>query len=370
MASDQSDSRPAATPTLAAVAAAVGVSRTTVSNAYNRPDQLSADLRDRILSAAHELGYAGPDPVARSLRTRQADAVGLIFSEGLGYAFRDPGAVEFLHGLGEACTEHGRSLLVIPASPGAAHAETVLRAAVDGFVISSMPAGDPHVDAALSRPQPVVIVDSPRSVDGVDFVGIDDRAGFAMLAAHVLSLGHRSIGIVAVRRGEEVPPSETPQPLLPRLDVGQSPHPVRQQRLLGLVDAAERAGVSLRDAVIVERRRHSREEAALGAAALLDARPDITAIMATSDIMAFGVLDELAARAVRPGLDVTVTGFDDVPEAAVAGLTTVRQPLEAKGRAAIECLLDDRPRAAGRQARRVILPVELVIRASSGPVPG
>ena len=75
------------------MAAEVGVSRTTVSNAYNRPDQLSAELRERILRAAAELGYSGPDPVARSLRTRQADAVGLIFSERLGYAFRDPGAV-------------------------------------------------------------------------------------------------------------------------------------------------------------------------------------------------------------------------------------------------------------------------------------
>jgi DNA-binding LacI/PurR family transcriptional regulator len=81
------------------------------------------------------------------------------------------------------------------------------------------------------------------------------------------------------------------------------------------------------------------------------------------------VLDELAARGLRPGIDVTVTGFDDVPAAAAGGLTTIRQPLEAKGRAAIECLLDDRPRVADRPTRRVILATELVVRASSGTVP-
>src|SRR6201999_4056086 len=89
--------------TLASLAAELGISRTTVSNAYNRPDQLSPQLRQRILEAARRLGYPGPDPVARSLRTRKAGAIGLIFTEGLSYAFRDPAAVAFLEGLGLAC---------------------------------------------------------------------------------------------------------------------------------------------------------------------------------------------------------------------------------------------------------------------------
>ena len=194
--------RPGAT--LAAVAARVGVSRTTVSNAYNRPDQLSAELRDRILAAAAELGYSGPDPVARSLRTRQADAVGLIFSERLGYAFRDPGAVEFLHGLGEACTERGRSLLMIPAGPSRPRSR---RCCGRRSTVSWCPRWRPTdrlLAAALSRPQPTVIVDSPRGMAGVDFVGIDDRAAFAAIAGHVFELGHRRVGVLAVRRGEDV----------------------------------------------------------------------------------------------------------------------------------------------------------------------
>ncbi|MGI8664736.1 MAG: LacI family DNA-binding transcriptional regulator [Jatrophihabitans sp.] len=350
--------RPGAT--LAAVAARVGVSRTTVSNAYNRPDQLSAVLRSQILAAAAELGYSGPDPVARSLRTRQADAVGLIFSERLGYAFRDPGAVEFLHGLGEACTERGRSLLMVPAAPVAGHVDTVLRAAVDGFVISSLSAEDPLLAAVLSRPQPAVIVDSPRGVAGVDFVGIDDRAGFALAARHVFELGHRRVGVVAVRRSEAVAAQPLPTPVRDRLAVAGVAHPVRQLRLSGLLDSMPAGACAL----VTERSANAREEGAIGAAVLLAEVAGLSAIMCTSDILALGGLDELAARGLGAGQDVTVTGFDDVPAAAPAGLTTVRQPLEGKGRSAIELLLDDRPRAL---ASTLVLPTTLVIRSSSGP---
>jgi DNA-binding LacI/PurR family transcriptional regulator len=238
--------------------------------------------------------------------------------------------------------------------------ETVLRAAVDGFVLSSIAATDPLLAAVLSRPQPAVIVDSPRGVAGVDFVGIDDRAAFAAIAGHVFELGHRRVGVVTVRRGEDVPAEPVPSPLSQRLATGLDPHPVRQLRLTGLAEVApEPAGV-----LVTERPANSRDEGALGARALLAALPGLTAIMCTSDILALGVLDELAERRIPVGAGLTVTGFDDVPAAGHAGLTTVRQPLEGKGRAAIESLLDDRPRTV---ASTVVLPTELVVRSSSGP---
>ena len=101
--------------TLASLAAELGVSRTTVSNAYNRPDQLSPELRRRVLDTARRLGYPGPDPVARSLRTRKAGAVGLLLTENLSYAFRDPAAIGFLEGLALACEDAGTGLLLVPA---------------------------------------------------------------------------------------------------------------------------------------------------------------------------------------------------------------------------------------------------------------
>ena len=163
--------------TLASLAAELGVSRTTVSNAYNRPDQLSAPLRERVLEAARRLGYPGPDPVARSLRTRRAGAVGLLLTEALSYAFRDPGATGFLEGLALACEKAGTGLLLVPVSPEHAEVDAVYQAGVDGFVVYSVSEDDPHFQAVLQRPLPTVVCDQPTGIENVDRVGVDDRAG-------------------------------------------------------------------------------------------------------------------------------------------------------------------------------------------------
>src|SRR5919198_5889683 len=110
--------RTAQGPTLADVAAQIGVSRTTVSNAYNRPDQLSPALRERILAAAQELGYSGPDPAARGLRLRRSDTVGVLLGESLAYAFTDPAAALFLEGVARTGEKTGTSMLLIPSPVG------------------------------------------------------------------------------------------------------------------------------------------------------------------------------------------------------------------------------------------------------------
>src|ERR671929_809465 len=107
--------RPEGKVTLKTVARAVGVSPMTVSNAYNRPHKLSPALRERILGAARELGYPGPNPAARSLRRGRAGSIGLLFGEALTYVFQDPGAVEFLRGLAEGTARHNTVLQLIAA---------------------------------------------------------------------------------------------------------------------------------------------------------------------------------------------------------------------------------------------------------------
>ncbi len=346
--------------TLASLAAELGVSRTTVSNAYNRPDQLSPQLRQRVLDTARRIGYPGPDPVARSLRTRQAGAVGLIFTETLSYAFRDPAAVGFLEGLALACEEAGTGLLLVPAAPGGSPDPGIVhRAAVDGFVVYSMPDDDPYIAAVLQRPMPAVIVDEPVGVVGVDWVGLDDRAACAAIGRHLVELGHRRVGVIASRLSNER--NDGPAPLGRQRATGYA---VERLRLAGLADGLASGGVDWADVPVEERFDNVPAAGASAATALLDRHPELTAIACTTDVFALATLEVAARRGLRVPADLSVTGFDDVPQAAVAGLTTVRQPMLEKGRAAGRLLLDESDRL---EARRVLLPTELVVRPSTAP---
>lgn len=356
-------SRTRRTATLASLAAELGVSRTTVSNAYNRPDQLSAQLRQRVLDAAKRLGYPGPDPVARSLRTRRAGAVGLLLTETLSYAFRDPGAVLFLEGLALACEDAQTGLLVVPAVPGrGTDPAVVARAAVDGFVVYSMPDGNAYLQIVLERPVPTVVVDEPTHLDGVDWVGVDDRAAMAGLVRHLTGLGHRRIAVVATKlRLEGV---DGPADVDRRRTVAYA---VIRDRLAGVADALGEVGVPWEQVQVEERADHLAEAGAAAAHALLERQGDLTAIVCMTDLLALGVLTALRERGVAVPAEVSVSGYDDVPAAEPAGLTTVRQPLLDKGRIAGALLFDPGERP---EARRRTLPTELVVRATTGPAPG
>src|SRR5256885_13899923 len=104
--------RPRHHVTLTEVATHLGVAPSTVSNAYNRPDQLSPALRERVLATAAQLGYPGPDPIARSLRRGKAGAVGALYLDHLSYAFVDPAFVLLLQG-GAAALENANAIMVL-----------------------------------------------------------------------------------------------------------------------------------------------------------------------------------------------------------------------------------------------------------------
>jgi DNA-binding LacI/PurR family transcriptional regulator len=337
--------------TLATLAAEVGVSRTTVSNAYNRPDQLSPDLRKRVLETARRLGYPGPDPVARSLRTRRAGAVGLLLTEELSYAFSDPAAVGFLEGLAGACERTGQGLHLIPANPEHEDVTAVHRAGVDGFIVYSVPADEPHLAAVVQRPLPVVVCDQPR-LEGVDHVGIDDRKAMRELTEHLTGLGHRRIGALCMRlardRNDGFASAERRR--------GAQYH-AQRARLAGIDDALAGAGLDAAPVAVVERFEHTVEQGRSAAAQLLEADTGITAVLATSDILALGALAAARERDLRVPEDLSVTGFDGIPQAEQAGLTTVRQPMTGKGQAAANLLASAVERGS---PRTVCLPTELV----------
>ncbi|MGH3582068.1 MAG: LacI family DNA-binding transcriptional regulator [Mycobacterium sp.] len=333
--------------TLASLAAELKVSRTTISNAYNRPDQLSTELRERVLAAAKEMGYPGPDPVARSLRTRKAGAVGLMLTEPLDFSFSDPAALDFVAGLAESCEEAGQGLLLVAAGPNRSVADgsaAVLSAGVDGFVIYSASDDDPYLPVVLQRHLPVVVVDQPKDVPGSSRVCIDDRAAMRQLAEHVVGLGHREIGLLTMRLGRDWPHAD-PVPAVAERERLNSPHfHVQRERAHGLFDAMTAAGLDPASVTVVESYDHLPTSGGLAADVALARNPRITALVCTADVLALSAMDSLRARGIYVPGQMTVTGFDGVPEALRRGLTTVVQPSMEKGRRAGR-LLHNPPRS-------------------------
>jgi DNA-binding LacI/PurR family transcriptional regulator len=346
---------------LQTVADAIGVSRSTVSNAYSRPDQLSPDLRRRILDTARRVGYAGPNPTARSLRRGRAGTLGVLFTASLPYAFTDPYAVQFLRGLAESVGGQETGLLLVPQSvddTGAA----VSNAAVDGFCVFCMPDWHPSWDAIEARGLPVVSAQR-RPTDGPEtlFVGIDDADATRAAGRHLTQLGHRRVAVI----GDHLAAGPTrPVTIATPDDVA---YYGSRERLRGYYEAIREAGVDWTDVTTISTDVNSKEAGTAGTAAaayLLDQAHRPTAVVAFSDILALGVLDALAARGLRPGEDISVIGFDDIPEAAQASLTTVRQPATQRGRLSGQLLLDPPKDPSGRQ---IVLPTELVIRDTTRP---
>lgn len=323
--------------TLASLAAELKVSRTTISNAYNRPDQLSADLRERVLETAKRLGYPGPDPVARSLRTRKAGAVGLLITEPLTYSFSDPAALNFVAGLAESCEEAGQGLLLVAAGPGRSVSDgtnAVLSAGVDGFVIYAASDDDPYLHTVLQRHLPVVVVDQPKDVPGTSRVCIDDRAAMRAIADYVVGLGHHEIGLLTMRLGSQPGVDGRPNGLVTADRLQQSHFHVQSERIAGVRDAMSAADLDPDSLTIVESYEHLPASGAAAAELALQANPHLTALMCTTDVLAISAMDYLRAHGIYVPGQMTVTGFDGIPEALNRGLTTVSQPSLEKGKRA------------------------------------
>jgi DNA-binding LacI/PurR family transcriptional regulator len=319
------------------LAAELKVSRTTVSNAFNRPDQLSPELRARVLATAKRLGYAGPDPVARSLRTRKAGAVGLVMAEPLTYFFSDPAARDFVTGVAQSCEELGQGLLLVAVGPTRSIEDgtaAVLAAGVDGFVVYSVCDDDPYLQVVLQRRVPVVVVDQPKNLTGVSRVGIDDRAAMRAVADYVLGLGHRDIGLLTMRLGRD-----RRQGLVDSERLKSTTFDVQRERIMGVSDAMTAAGVDPDSLTVVESYENMPTSGGTAAKVACEANPRISALMCTADVLALSAMDYLRAHGIYVPGQMTVTGFDGVPEAISRGLTTVAQPSLDKGRRAGELLL-------------------------------
>ncbi|GAB6984355.1 LacI family DNA-binding transcriptional regulator [Nocardioides pyridinolyticus] len=333
--------------TLQSIADRVGVSRMTVSNAFSRPDQLSAELRAKILAAADELGYVGPDPAARALARGRTGSVGMVLNDRLSDAFEDAIAAEFFASVADSLADNGLAL-------------TLLTPSRDDYV----PSRDVAMDAALlyicepdsvdlawldRRGLPQVAIDQTKR-EGVPGLNVDDRGGARAAAQHVVDLGHTQVGILTLAGNAG----------------GLSPSFPAAQRMLGWCDVLDAAGIEPQVAMTPYRPATAAEEAARTLLAGPD-RP--TAVLCFSDAFADGVIraaDQLGLAV--PG-DVSVVGFDDSSLAALSRppLTTVGQDVVEKGRRAVETLL---AQMRGEGPDDVLLPTRLVVRESTAPPRG
>lgn len=346
--------------TLQTVADRVGVSRMTVSNAFSRPDQLSSALRRKILDAAADLGYVGPDPAARALARGATGAVGVLLTNAsLRFAFTDEIATSFLGAIAEELAPTGLALTLLTTSTGPADVVPARDVAMDGALVYSCEARTPALDWLIRRRLPLVFVDQTPA-PGIPSVNVADRSGARAAAQHLVDLGHRRVGILTA--GADGPYGLVADPF-----AGRAAYAPRQ-RMLGWHDALERAGI--RPAVVRQSAYSDRVDDA--ARLLLDTEEPLTAVLCFSDAIAAGVVRTAADLGLRVPADLSVVGFDDNPLAARVrpALTTVRQDVTAKGRAAAAALTAaierDRDGAAGR-ARHIRLPTELVVRDSTAP---
>jgi alanine racemase len=333
-------------PTIADVARSAGVSSTSVSFAFNRPDRVSEQTLERILAAAAELGYS-PDPVARSMSTGRTGTIGVLVPQPLATVIHNPYISEFLAGVAEATDSQDLPILLVGPRQGSIE-HAVFDAAVDGFLTIGLEPFRPTIQLLTNRRLPYVMVDSDP-VEGVACVNADDTTGAHEAMAHVLAAGHKTIGILGIR----------------------SPQPGRWERYVGTLGrrmdgyrrALEEHGIGMKDVHLTECT-VSEEGGRRGLKRLLEKTPHPTAIVAMSDITALGALSEARSRGIDVPGELSIVGFDDIPETrwSQPALTTVSQATEAKGRLAARLLLD--LIAGTASPDHILLETRLVVRQS------
>lgn len=333
--------------TLEQIAKLAGVSRSTVSRVINEHPHVRDEVRERVQQVIHQSGYQ-PHAAARSLVTHRTRVIGLLIPEAVSTLFTQPYFSLLIGGITEACNRHRYHLMLSLFSHRSEQEglyQRVLHSGyLDGVIVASSHDDDPLVPHLLQ--DGVIFVQVSRSDDPrVNYVEVDNVEGARMATEHLLRRGHRRVATIT-----------GPLSMMPGKD-----------RLAGYRQALEARGLSVEADLTVEGD-FTEEGARAAARELLALKP--TAIFAASDTMAIGVLQAARDVGTRVPQDVALVGFDDLPMASLVEptLTTVRQPIGRLGATAVDVLLGllDARGNGGDSVNRVLLPTELIVRASCG----
>jgi len=311
----------------------------TVSRVLNGSPSVSEDTRRRVLEAIATLDYQ-PSAVARALSTGRTHAVAVVAP-----FFTQPSVVERLRGMSRTLSESRHQLILIdverPEQRRDVFRSASIRGRYDALLTVSLAPTESEARRLESAGLPVVLIDRAHAT--LPAITVDDVAGGRLAAEHLLALGHRDMGFI----GDEA-----------RNAFGFDSSARRHE---GFAGALDEAGVQLSpDRVLL--RRHGREPARAAAAELLAAPERPSAIFATSDMQAIGVLEAAQEAGLRVPEDVSVIGFDDVEAATYVRLTTVAQPLRESGALGARMVLR---RLEGEQVESVQLDLQVIDRGST-----
>ncbi|HET9188458.1 MAG TPA: LacI family DNA-binding transcriptional regulator [Acidothermaceae bacterium] len=343
MASSRPGVEPGRRPTVWAVAAAAGVSKTTVSRVLTGSPRVSAEARAAVEKAIEQLGYV-PNRAARSLVTRRTDTIALIVSEPESRLFSEPFFAGTVRGISEELARTDYAFVLLSAEGDITRIERyIMNGHADGMILMSLHKQDPLLQLLTRTHTPVVLSGRPFAGDNVPYVDSDNRTGAARAVQHLVATGRKRITTIT----------------------GPADMPVGVDRLEGFRDALP-AGARKSWRRMVAHGDFSEESGERAMRELLERVPDLDAVFAASDLMAVGAMRALRASGRKVPDDVAVVGFDDSHAARLTDpqLTTVRQPMEEMGRSLARLLLTQL-RNPGKRPASLIVPTELVVRDSS-----
>lgn len=338
------------------VAREAGVSISTVSNVLNgKHDRMTAETLERVRGVVAALGYA-PNQMARGLKTGFVPIVGLIVP-----SVANPFWGAFARNAEHAALARGCQVMLCNGERDAdrerRYAESMFSRGIRGVILGSSPLSVKHMAALTRRGMQVVVFDRDvRGDEGVelDSVRVDNLRGAQLAVEHLLQNGHRRIAFVS----------------------GPVSSGNRHDRLRGYQDTLRAHGVEPDPALVwtegMQPGTGDDEGAEIGRAAafaLLRRPAPPTAFFAINDMTAFGIYAGVRELGLRLPEDVSVVGFDDIQLCRLMNppLSSVRQPLEALMRAAVELLLGRLERGNAEPPTHLTLPPELVLRGSTGP---
>lgn len=347
--------------TLKSIAQRLDVSTASVSNAFNRPDQLSADLRARILKECARLGYHGPNHAARSLRTGKSGIVGVMLADSLAYNFKDPCAIEFMRGVAESLDNQRVNLLLMPGGESSFD-QQALETIPDCFILYGPPNDRSVLGRLQSQHKPIVAVDF--TIPNHLSLNIDNYQGAYEAAHHVFSkvgtvdgtLDSTAVAVVGLRLLDQQAISTIAGRTLFEADVS-----ISRVRLDGFRAAARDLGCTLPDSLVWHTHDSAWNDGVEAAELALQTQPRPRALLCMSDQLALAALSVARSQGLRVPEDVAIVGFDDIPAAQQShpSLSTVYQPSLEKGRLAARMVM------APDKHHNTVLPTKFIVRESS-----